>query len=72
MEQAIIKQCPGHIADPLEHSMRDFCGTCGEYWIDIPYCPKCESRLKSTETQLGVKAYCQECKKHYLIKPKKF
>ncbi len=59
-EKAIVKPCSGYKESPQNHSYLDFCSECGNFWIDIPYCPKCDKRLNPT-------GYCGNCKKYYLI-----
>ena len=60
---AIIEKCSGHLADPFEHSMRDFCSTCAPYWINIKLCGHCKHKIKNCST-----GYCAKCKKYSQMK----
>lgn len=44
---------------PEEHNgYDDHCMTCMPYWMEIPTCPYCQSRLAEN-------GYCKACKKYY-------
>jgi len=58
-QEALVKQCVPDKEIGI-HAMNDFCPRCAPFWLQIPFCPKHQNKLKSS-------GYCVECKKFYSI-----